>query len=435
VLNPYQDMAVWINDGITLALALLFGVAWLALRRDRLELVTAITVAGGGAGTLATVGIACFSQGLSPLSFIQVASLGAVLVLVGMLGDPRTIVGATVALNALTLSILLWAPRAPELDTLIRQQLPLLASVALTFQWMVAVLMIGVWLTYRQTLKALGLAYERAQQLDTLKAQFITHINHELRTPIMTLQGYVEYLRLGRGRLPEKELDDALAKAGRTADTLVALLSSILDVRRIEREDVFPPERVALREALEAALALIDPRVGDGSVRDLRVRLADDLVAWGDPVRMQQILTNLLSNAVKYSPSGTPIEVSGQVVSGPAATGARRRGVPHAAPAMVEIAVRDYGQGIPSEQIPLLFNRFVRLPRDLASKVGGSGLGLYLCRVFAEAMGGTMQVESAGVPGEGSRFVLRLPVPAEAAPASVATPAAPDAQAPTHAEG
>jgi signal transduction histidine kinase len=77
---------------------------------------------------------------------------------------------------------------------------------------------------------------------------------------------------------------------------------------------------------------------------------------------------------------------------------------------MVEIAVRDHGLGIPPDQAPLLFQRFVRLPRDLASATVGNGLGLYLCRELAEAMGGHIRVESIGVEGEGSTFYLRLPV-------------------------
>jgi len=78
---------------------------------------------------------------------------------------------------------------------------------------------------------------------------------------------------------------------------------------------------------------------------------------------------------------------------------------------MVEIVVRDHGQGIPPDQIPLLFNRFVRLPRDLASKIPGTGTGLGLYRVLAESMGGRIWVESAGAEGEGSAFHVLLPVP------------------------
>jgi signal transduction histidine kinase len=187
-----------------------------------------------------------------------------------------------------------------------------------------------------------------------------------------------------------------------------------------------------LQVALDGALALIDPRLGGGSVRDLRVTLAEGLAVWGDPIAIQQILVNLLSNALKYSPPGTPIEVSASIVE---------EGVPlrrrsplqrwRSGAAMTrtvaEIAVRDYGHGIPPDQIPLLFNRFARLPCDLASSVGGSGLGLYLCRVFAQDKGGTIRAESTGTEGEGSTFRLRLPLPSEAArsPAPVAATSAP----------
>jgi signal transduction histidine kinase len=151
---------------------------------------------------------------------------------------------------------------------------------------------------------------------------------------------------------------------------------------------------------------------------------------------VRQIFTNLLSNAVKYSMPGTPIEVSARIWD------AKEQGLLHALHSanrsartastggqggdeMVEISVRDHGLGIPSEQIPLLFNRFVRLPRDMASSIPGNGLGLFLCQAYAEAMDGKMWVESTGVEGEGSTFHLCLPKPpATASPSSpVPTPA------------
>jgi signal transduction histidine kinase len=412
---PRQNPSIWVNDVITLGLVAMFIGAGRALRRDHINMASALVVGAGGVGALATVAIAGFTQGLTPLTLIQLASLTIVVVLVGMLGNLATILGSTALLSVVTLSLLFWAPRPPQLAASFQAQLPLLASVSITYQWGVATLMVGIWLTYRQTLTALGTAYERAQQLDSLKAQFITHINHELRTPIMTLQGYVEYLRLGHDSLPGEEVQAALAGASRSADTLVALLNNILDIRRIETNQTTEPEPVTVREALDAALALIDPRLGSDSVRDLHLSIPGDLVVWGDPVRLQQILINLLSNAVKYSAPGTPIEVSGRTVSaGP--LGPRRQ--------LGEIIVRDFGLGIPPDQIPLLFNRFARLPRELASPVAGTGLGLYLCRVFAEGMGGSIAVESTGVPGEGSTFRLLLPLPPETVAAATDTSAA-----------
>jgi signal transduction histidine kinase len=418
VVVPNQDVSVRINDAITLVLVGLFVGAWLALRRHLPALASALVIGATGIGILATVVVAGVSQGLTPLTLIQMASLSSLVVLVGMLGNLRTILGAAALISVITLGLLLWAPRPPELSDTIRSQLPLLASVSITYQWAVAALMAAIWLTYRQTLTALGAAYDRAQQLDSLKAQFITHINHELRTPIMTLQGYVEYLRIGHDSLPAGEVSAALEGASRSADTLVALLNNILDIRRIEAHQSADPVPVGVRGALDAALALIDPRLGGETVRDLHLTIPDGLLIWGDPVRLQQILINLLSNALKYSGPGTPIEVSGEVVAATGSPGAppRREWPAGASEAreFAEISVRDHGNGIPPDQIPLLFNRFARLPRDLASPVGGSGLGLYLCRIFAEGMGGTVHVESTGIPGEGSIFILRLPLPPEA---------------------
>jgi signal transduction histidine kinase len=417
VLNPQQDVSVWINDALTFALAISFTLAWVALRRGRLGTASAIALWTGASGVLATVTIACFAQGLTPLSLIQIASLVIAIALIGLLGGLRAIVIGTAIINVVTIIILLRAPRPEPLQALLDGQIALILSVTLTYQWAVAVVMIAIWLTYQQTLRALGVAHARAQRLDTLKAQFITHINHELRTPIMTLQGYIDYLRLGRKRLPEQEIDRSLEKASQTADTLVDLLTSVLDIRRIEADDSFAAEPVPVRAALDRAMALIDPRVSEGAIRDLRIQIPDGLTAWGDRVRTQQILTNLLSNALKYSPSETPIEVSAQLISAPTARQRLGRRRAESARDQVEIVVRDYGQGIPPDQLPLLFNRFVRLPRDLASNVAGTGLGLYLCRVFAQGMGGNITAESSGVLGEGTAFILRLPADTSNPPA------------------
>jgi signal transduction histidine kinase len=195
------------------------------------------------------------------------------------------------------------------------------------------------------------------------------------------------------------------------ADHLRTLLASILDASRMEQGvGDYTPESVVLVQAILAAAQLIDPNEGSLAERELRIRVPATLSIWGEPVRLQQILTNLFSNAAKYSPPGTPIEVAARMFREPDPTSFRRRRVqPEKQRVLIEITVRDWGLGIPPEQIPMLFQRFVRLPRDLASTVVGNGLGLYVCRICAEAMGGRIWVESSGVEGEGAAFHLRLP--------------------------
>ena len=290
------------------------------------------------------------------------------------------------------------------------------AMVPLVIVSMLVVLLIIVrqLLTMRDLVDA-RIATERAQQLDALKDQFITSVNHELRTPLMTMQGYIHLLAEPEGQLaaPEKRAD-MVDRAKHACENLVQLVRSILDTRRIEQEAAnFIPEVVSVREAAQAALSLIDPHEADPSGRQLHLQIPVDLTIWGDPVRVQQILTNLLSNAIKYSAPNAPITVAAQVVAekGPRFLNLPR---PDGHQHWVEITVQDRGLGIPPAQKELLFRRFVRLPREIASNVHGTGLGLYLCRVFTEAMGGMIWVESSGVSGEGSCFHVRLPVPVPA---------------------
>lgn len=339
------------------------------------------------------------------------------IVLAGLLATNRwVLVSTTLLMNVFTVFILANALQIPGAGRAMQDEAVLLISFPLLVQWAVTGLHIAAAGTYLKTLRELGdvrVAYERAQQLDRLKDQFITHVNHELRSPVMALQGHVELLLLTDDTLAPEERHTYLVRAKRAGDALVALVKSILAAQRLERDaDAFVPEAVAIGVALEAAIDLIEPGDRRQVERELRVRIPAGLEVWAEPVRLRQILTNLLSNAIKYSPPGTPVEVAAEVVPAQTAGTTRWQRSRAASPQrpMVEIAVRDYGLGIPPEQIPLLFKRFVRLPRDLASNVPGNGLGLYLCQAYAEAMGGNVWVESTGIEGQGSVFHLQLPV-------------------------
>jgi signal transduction histidine kinase len=285
--------------------------------------------------------------------------------------------------------------------------------------WLLALVLYGAARGYRNVLRQISdvrVQYERARQLDELKDQFITSVNHELRNPVMLLQGYVELLRLKGNELSAQRRDDLIQRASRAGASLSQLVQSILDTRRVDqRARDFEPEALSVGEMVMASSALVDPQEAKGVERELHLNITHELAIWGEKVRLQQILTNVLSNAIKYSAPGTAIEVTAQEVSEeiPRSSAWRlpRRGdVEAPGRRMVEIAVRDHGLGIPPEQAPLLFQRFVRLPRDLASATVGNGLGLYLCRELTEAMGGRIWVESTGVEGEGSTFFLRLPL-------------------------
>jgi len=349
------------------------------------------------------------TQGIGPIALVQFMVFGVVVVFVGALADRRTLLVATLLLNAATILVMLLAPPQASLAPTWGDLKPIILSLALVFEWFFAGISLALLANYQRTLRDIGAAYEQAQQLELMKDRFITHVNHELRTPIMTLDGYVELLQVARPQMSEQEQTQAIAQASRTGKLLVGVLEGILDVRRIDESAVLDPQPVNVAEVVMVAQELLDPREVGLVVRDLHLDVPRDLMIWGEPVRLQQILTNLFSNAIKYSPAGSPLMAQARRIVPTAAPIFPGRSRPANERPQIEIRIRDFGLGVPREQAPLLFHRFVRLPRDLGSRVSGNGLGLYLCRVFAEAMGGSIRLESSGVPGEGSTFILRLP--------------------------
>jgi len=124
-----------------------------------------------------------------------------------------------------------------------------------------------------------------------------------------------------------------------------------------------------------------------------------------DPQYVRQVLRNLLSNAYKYTPKQTQVVVSARL-------GNTTQPVEHSCQ-QVTICVKDQGPGIDPDDIPLLFEKFVRLKRDLSGPVRGTGLGLYISKQLVEAMKGQIWVESSGVAGQGSCFCFTLPAAAD----------------------
>jgi len=418
--SPTREIAIAV-DVIEGLCVLAFGAGLLLARRGRVGWAVACVIVPASVTILLPVlaydladllrsstllnGVVTFLTLIATLSTLGLIALVSVLT-----ASRRATVAITLLMNLFTVLISLYAIGAPSAFGGPNGTISPFVEFAILTQWTIGGILATAAGTQRATLRELEttrVAYERSKQVEALKDQFITHINHEVRGPVMALQGYVELLQATTASATPEQRDAYVARAKRAADNLVALVTSILSMRSLE-------------QALVAAAEAIDPHEARPGERALRVSIPAGLAAWGEPVRVQQILTNLLSNAIKYSAPGTPVEVAARAVplGEHAARGGRRLG-PRTADSRVEVTVRDYGHGIPPDQLALLFERFVRLPRDLASSVAGNGLGLYLCRKFAEAMGGGVWAESTGVEGEGATFHLELP----AAPARSRPPA------------
>jgi two-component system phosphate regulon sensor histidine kinase PhoR len=253
-----------------------------------------------------------------------------------------------------------------------------------------------LWLSFVGVTLADGTVYAfrdvtRERRLEELRSQFVATISHELRTPLASLHGAALTLREHEEELSagtRHELLDMIAVQSRRLADLVEeiLVAGQLDSGSLRVvTEAFDPEELVWTAAAAARL-----RVGDETTIDVSLPPLLPKVA-GDAERTRQVLTNLLDNAIKYSPHGGRIEL---------AVEADER---HA-----RFTVRDEGLGIPLGEQKRIFEKFYRLDPDHLRGIGGSGLGLYICRELVRSMNGRLWVESD--PGKGAIFTFELPV-------------------------
>ena len=244
-------------------------------------------------------------------------------------------------------------------------------------------------------------AYEQQLHLNELKDQFLLNVNHELRTPLTEIHGYLDLLTEYRGQLDEAMQNTFIDHAVHGSEELLQLVSNVLDAIR---GDIFRKEaryeELSMALMVNEVIALFEPNKQQDY--DLQVHIAESVMVRADRQFLHQVLVNLLSNAFKYTPLGTTITMSAEPFA-PSPGGGTQETLPE-----VLVSVQDSGPGIPPEDIPLLFGKFVRLKRDMVGSIRGTGLGLYISKQMVENMGGRIWVESTGIPGEGSRFSFTL---------------------------
>ncbi len=242
-------------------------------------------------------------------------------------------------------------------------------------------------------------AYEQQRRLNELKDQLILNVSHELRTPLTQVSGYLELLDLFHHTLTSDKQAEYIQRATQGCEALLQLINTVLDAARIGEHSPHPQiQSVVVADLVHEMLEQFEPQQREHPVR---LEIAEELIVQADLQFLRRVLRNLLSNAFKYSPPQAPVRVTA-LRGGPDAHRPQSR-------SQVCISVRDSGPGIPPEDIPLLFGKFVRLKRDLAGSIRGTGLGLYISKQLVEAMGGQIWVESSGVVGQGSCFSFTLP--------------------------
>ena len=231
----------------------------------------------------------------------------------------------------------------------------------------------------------------RAHEVDRLKDDFVATVSHELRTPLTPIKGFAMTLVESGDSLSPADRAVAARSILRQAEHLERLVVNLLDTAKLERgidgghDSIIDVQLIAERIAGDFRTAHPDRVIVLESRGDCRAR--------GDELFVGQIVSNLVSNAIKYAPAEEPIEIN--VSNG-------ENGI--------AIAVTDRGPGIPASEVDRIFDRFHRLGNVLTRAAGGTGLGLYIARQLAAAVGGAITVES--VLGQGSTFTLQLRPPA-----------------------
>jgi signal transduction histidine kinase len=240
----------------------------------------------------------------------------------------------------------------------------------------------------------LTVANNKLKELDQLKSMFIASMSHELRTPLNSIIGFTGMTLQGLSGELNDEQKDNLARVYKSAKHLLALISDVIDISKIEagRVESFL-EKVSLKEIVEEAAASVEPQMKEKGLA-LELDIPGDVQITTDRKRLLQCLLNFLSNAAKFTEAGK-VGVSARVTDG-----------------YVDVAVTDTGIGIPEKDLPKLFEAFERLESHLRVKAGGTGLGLYLTRkLVTDILHGDVSVQSR--EGEGSTFSLRIPIDTE----------------------
>lgn len=220
-------------------------------------------------------------------------------------------------------------------------------------------------------------------QVSEMKEQVYRAVAHDLRAPLMGLQGYI-YI-LSSGQVSDEERKDYLVRMADAAQNLASLLEDVLAVSRVESGMALPQrEQVQVLPLVHHVLDTQRPAAQTKNL-ELSCQIPDVLTVWADPKLLRRIVTNLVSNAVKFTEKGFVKITGGE--DGNA----------------VWLQVQDSGIGLTSQQMVHIFEKF----RQVDGHAEGYGLGLFISRQLARAHGGDLTVEST--VGQGSTFTLRLP--------------------------
>lgn len=241
--------------------------------------------------------------------------------------------------------------------------------------------------TFNQMAKSVG-------SVERLRRELVANVSHDLRTPLTVIRGYLEGLR--SGQIADRRSAEMAFEAMHIEVTrLLHLVGNLRQVAALDSGSL-PLDRrpITATKLFSTTIDRIAPLAAAAGVHLDYDVLADLPTLNIDVDRMGQALFNLLENAVRHTPAGGEILLTAQCHG-----------------EHLHLIIQDNGAGIPAEHLPHVFERFYRADRARNPAEGRAGLGLSIVKSIVEAHGGTVKVESEGVPGKGSAFTISLPLP------------------------
>lgn len=235
---------------------------------------------------------------------------------------------------------------------------------------------------------------EELRQADKLRRELVANVSHDLRSPLASIQGYLETIHIKDGQLDPDARKRYVETALKNAQRLNDLVGELFELSKLESKQIEPaPEPFPIAELVQD-IAVQYQQQADQKRVDLEATLPDRHVrVCADIGLVERVLSNLIDNAIHYTPAG----------------GRVRTGIEHDA-SDVRIFVSDTGPGIPEDDLPHIFERFYRVEKSRtrsSADSGGAGLGLAIAHKIVELHGARLQVDSA--PGEGTTFSFTLP--------------------------
>lgn len=244
---------------------------------------------------------------------------------------------------------------------------------------------------FENTKHAIGIFYEQTQieHLEKVRQEFLSNVSHELRTPLTSIIAFVETLE--DGAIDDKANNQRfLSVIRKNAERMHHLIDDILELSSIEAGTILIEQKnVAVANLVDDIFVNLSGKAESRNVK-LQNNVEEAKTVWADKARLEQMLTNLIDNAVKFNREGGTVEVS-------LSEGDKTN----------LISVSDAGEGISSEHLPRLFERFYRTDRARSREIGGTGLGLAIVKHLARLHEGEVSVSS--IVEKGSTFTIELP--------------------------